>query len=96
MARPVNESNAFRNQIANMAPGSQVTLTLLRDNREQKITATLGEVKPETARNEEEESTRPGSTNQGKLGLTVMPLTPEIASELSLPRGHTRRRHRDS
>jgi serine protease Do len=83
----VNESNAFRNQIANMAPGTQVTLTLLRDSREQKITATLGEFKPETARNEQEESTRPGSTNQGKLGLTVMPLTPEIASELSLRAG---------
>ena len=84
---PVNESNAFRNQIASMAPGTQVTLTLLRDNREQKVNATLGEVKPETARNEEEESTRPGSTNQGKLGLTVMPLTPEIASELNLRAG---------
>src|SRR5688572_20855427 len=84
---PVNETNAFRNQIASMAPGSQVTLTLLRDNREQKISATLGEFKPETARNEEGESTRPGSTNQGKLGLTVMPLTPEIASELGLRAG---------
>lgn len=84
---PVNETNAFRNQIASMAPGSQVTLTLLRDNREQKISATLGEFKPETARNEEEESTKPGSTNQGKLGLTVMPLTPEIASELGLRAG---------
>ena len=84
---PVNESNAFRNQIASMAPGTQVTLTLLRDNREQKVTATLGEFKPETARNEEEESAKPGSTNQGKLGLTVMPLTAEIASELSLPAG---------
>ena len=84
---PVNETNAFRNQIASMAPGTQVTLTLLRDNREQKISATLGEFKPETARNEEEESTRPGSTNQGKLGLTVMPLTPEIASELNLRAG---------
>ena len=84
---PVNETNAFRNQIASMAPGTQVTLTLLRDNREQKITATLGEFKPETARNEEGESARPGSTNQGKLGLTVMPLTPEIASELNLRPG---------
>jgi S1-C subfamily serine protease len=84
---PVNDRNRFRNQIASMAPGTQVTLTLLRDNREQKISATLGEFKPETARNEEEESTRPGSTNQGKLGLTVMPLTPEIASELNLRAG---------
>ena len=84
---PVNETNAFRNQIASMGPGAQVTLTILRDNREQKIAATLGEFKPETARNNDEESTRPGSTNQGKLGLTVMPLTPEIASKLNLRPG---------
>ena len=83
----VSESNAFRNQIANMAPGSQVTLTVLRDNREQKITATLGEFKPETARSGEESPTQPGSTNQGKLGLTVMPLTAEIASELNMKAG---------
>jgi serine protease Do len=83
----VSESNAFRNQIANMAPGTQVTLTVLRDNREQKITATLGEFKPETARAGDEGTTQPGSSNQGKLGLTVMPLTAEIASELGLPAG---------
>jgi len=83
----VNETNAFRNQVATMGPGVQVTLTLLRDNREQKVTATLGEVKPETARSEETESTKPGATNQGKLGLTVVPLTTEIASELSLRAG---------
>ena len=83
----VSESNAFRNQIANMTPGSQVTLTVLRDNREQKVTATLGEFKPQTARSDEQQSTTPGSTSQGKLGLTVMPLTAEIATELNLRAG---------
>lgn len=86
---PVNETNAFRNQIANMGPGNQVTLTLLRDNREQKVTATLGEFKPQTARSGEEGPTQPGATDHGKLGLTVMPLTPEIASELNLRAGTT-------
>jgi Do/DeqQ family serine protease len=83
---PVNETNAFRNRIASTAPGSPVTLTLLRDNREQKITATLGEFKPEAEKTEEGD-TGPSSTGQGKLGLSVVPLTPQIASELNLRAG---------
>jgi Do/DeqQ family serine protease len=84
---PVNDSNAFRNHIASTAPGSEVTLTLLRDNREQKIRATLGEVKADSTAAEEGRGSEPGATGQGKLGLTVVPLTPDIAAELKLSAG---------
>jgi Do/DeqQ family serine protease len=84
---PVNESNAFRNHIASTAPGTEVTLTVLRDNREQKISATLGEFKSETTESGEGKDSGPDSIGQGKLGLTVIPLTPEIASELNLRAG---------
>ena len=30
---PVNDTNAFRNHVASMGPGTEVTLTVLRDNR---------------------------------------------------------------
>jgi len=83
---PVNDWNSFRNHIASTAPGTEVTLTILRDNREQKIRATLGEFKPE-GEAETERDNSPGATGQGKLGLTVIPLTPEIASELKLRPG---------
>src|ERR1041385_3820721 len=83
---PVNEVNAFRNRIASSGPGAQVTLTILRDNREQKITATTGEFKPEGEKSDQGE-TGPGATGQGKLGLSVIPLTPDIASELNLRAG---------
>jgi serine protease Do len=83
---PVNDSNYFRNHIAGTAPGSEVTLTILRDNREQKIRATLGEFKPE-GESETGRDNAPGATGQGKLGLTVIPLTPEIAAELNLRAG---------
>ncbi|HXT62687.1 MAG TPA: DegQ family serine endoprotease [Pyrinomonadaceae bacterium] len=83
---PVNEVNAFRNRIASSGPGAQVTLTILRDNREQKITATTGEFKPEGEKTDQGE-TGPGATGQGRLGLSVIPLTPEISSELNLPAG---------
>ena len=42
----VNDINTFRNQVASTAPGSEVTLTVLRDGRQQQIRATLGEFIP--------------------------------------------------
>src|SRR6185503_1104250 len=84
--QPVNDPNSFRNHIASTAPGSEVTLTILRDNREQKIRATLGEFKPESE-SETGRDNSPGTTGQGKLGLTLIPLTPEIAAELNLRAG---------
>jgi serine protease Do len=83
----VNETNAFRNHIAATAPGTEVTLSVLRDNREQKIRATLGEFKPQSEQSEASDNAGPEATGQGKLGLSVIPLTPEIASELSLRAG---------
>ena len=46
----INEPNTFRNLIANTAPGSEVTLTVRRDGREQQVRATLGEFTPQAAR----------------------------------------------
>ena len=46
----INEPNTFRNLIANTAPGSEVTLTVRRDGREQQVRATLGEFTPQAER----------------------------------------------
>jgi Do/DeqQ family serine protease len=43
----VNDPNSFRNIIAGTAPGSEVTLTVKRDGREQQVRATLGEFTPQ-------------------------------------------------
>jgi Do/DeqQ family serine protease len=44
---PVNDPNTLRNQVAVTPPGSEVTLTILRDGREQQVRATLGEFTPQ-------------------------------------------------
>jgi len=86
----VSDSNAFRNRVASNAPGTEVTLTVLRDNREQKIRATLGEATEETARSENQNEGGPNERGGGgKLGISVEPLTPEIAQELQLKPGTT-------
>jgi serine protease Do len=76
------DSNALRNLIASSSPGSEATLTLLRDGREQKVVVTLGEL-PVRERPEGEES---GEQSQGlgRFGLTLQPLTPELAGRLGL------------
>ncbi|MCM3871451.1 MAG: Do family serine endopeptidase [Pyrinomonadaceae bacterium] len=43
----VNEPNVFRNLVAGTAPGTEVTLTIQRDGREQQVRATLGEFSPQ-------------------------------------------------
>jgi Do/DeqQ family serine protease len=43
----VNDPNIFRNQVAGTPPGTEVTLTLVRNGREQQARATLGEFTPQ-------------------------------------------------
>jgi len=87
--RETNEPNALRNLVASTRPGSEITLTILRDGREQEVRATLGEFKSESAGGPaapEEGPERRGSEG-GRLGVTVTPLTPEVARRLGLPEG---------
>ena len=82
--KDVNDPNEFRNQIAANKPGTEVTLMVWRNNATQQIRVRLGELTAESAR-----QSRQGGNNggAGKLGVTVDPLTPELASELGLQRG---------
>jgi serine protease Do len=50
----IKDPNTFRNQIASTPPGSEVTLTIKRDGREQQVRATLGEFTPPPERPSEE------------------------------------------
>jgi Do/DeqQ family serine protease len=44
---PAGDGNMLRNRIAATPPGTQVTLTIIRDRREQTIQVTLGEYEPQ-------------------------------------------------
>ena len=81
----VVDSNELRNKVADTAPGTEVTLTILRDGGEQQMRAALGEVKANTAKNESGTNDNGGgSTEGGALGLGVQPLTPELSTQLNL------------
>jgi S1-C subfamily serine protease len=88
----VNDVNGLRNRIASTAPGTDVTLTVVREGREQQVRATLGEFVQTAQRGEDQGGATPGGDgaageSTGRLGIRVQPLTPELASELQLQAG---------
>jgi Do/DeqQ family serine protease len=85
---PVNDANSFRNHVASSQPGATVTLTLQRNGQSQQVEATLGEFKAGKAADERGDGGGDSGGNKtGRLGISVEPLTPEIAAQLELPAG---------
>jgi serine protease Do len=80
----VNDSNALRNTIASTTPGSDLTVRILRGGSERDIHAKVGELTPESAHAANQGPG--GGSDQGRLGLSLIPMTPDIASELGISR----------
>jgi S1-C subfamily serine protease len=76
----IADSNALRNHIASTKPGSQVSLEVLRDGSKRTVTATLDTLKPVAG----ERAERSEGGESGDFGLSVQPLTPDVARELEL------------
>ena len=80
---PVTDNNTLRNAVARTQPGSTATLTVTRDNREQQLRVTLGELPAKNARGEREEETG-AREDAGGLGLTVQPVSPALVERFNL------------
>lgn len=81
---PINDVNTLRNRVASAGPGADVALTILRNGNQQQVHVKLGEFKPQGA-------TTGGGTGgaespSGKLGVSVQPLTADLAGQLGLPK----------
>jgi S1-C subfamily serine protease len=59
-----------------------VTLQYMRDGRTETAKATLGELSPKAMRSSSGSERRSG----GKFGLSVEPLTPDVAEQVGVPR----------
>jgi serine protease Do len=87
----VEDSNNLRNKVAGTLPGSQIKLTITRDGGAQEFVATLDEFDVETAgqnpnaqpQNEDDQNQPPN----GKLGLSLQPVTPQVTRQLEAPDG---------
>jgi Do/DeqQ family serine protease len=78
----VTDSNSLRNHVARTAPGSTVRVKVLRDGQTHDLTVKLAELTPAPG---SDEGPAPGNGAQGgAYGLSVQPLTPELAERLGV------------
>ncbi|MGE0450452.1 MAG: DegQ family serine endoprotease [Vicinamibacterales bacterium] len=78
---PIGDSNALRNHVAQLKPGSKVQLHIVRSGHEQTLSVTLDELPSKSA------SAAPGSGGsapEGAAGLSVQPLTPDVAKRMDV------------
>ncbi len=80
--KPIVDSNQLRNEVSSTAPGTTVTLQYTRDGHIGTAKATLGELTAKRDRSSSGEEPHSG----GKFGMTVQPVTPELADEAGVPR----------
>ena len=80
----VSDSNSFRNRVASTQPHTSISLTVMRDGQEQELSVTLGERASNKA---DEKGGASNSATGGKLGVSVEPVTPELAAQLRLAQG---------
>jgi serine protease Do len=74
----VQDPGQLRNIVAMTAPGTKITMQILRENKQQELTATLGELP------REQKAARAGEETPSpvRLGFKVQNLTPELAQQL--------------
>lgn len=75
----ISAVGGFRTAIALMAPGTKINLSLLRDGKPVEITLATGDFSSNDKAKVEEKVTQ-----NDKLGLTVMTLTPELSRKLGI------------
>lgn len=75
--KPLKDYHELPRAVASMSPGERVTFKVLRDGKEETIAAEVGELK-------EEEAAPPVEEAMKQVGITLQPVTPEIARELGM------------
>jgi len=85
----IEDSNILRNKVAGTNPGSEIKIKILRDGKEQEVSATLDELSVDGEKSENKSGEKQPNTEKqsesGKLGLNLQPLTPQISRQLELP-----------
>jgi serine protease Do len=77
---PVSDSNALRNRVASSQPGSKATVTVMRNGHEETRQIVLAELPGKRVASNDRES----GVNGGRYGMTVSPLTPDVANQMGV------------
>jgi serine protease Do len=79
----IHDINTLRNRVAEASPGSTADVTIVRDGSERHVNVKLDEASADRVARRDGDS---DSNNSSALGVSVAPLTPELASRYKLPR----------
>lgn len=80
----VNDGNELRNRVAQTAPGTEVNVGISRSGNEQIVKVRLDEFQAKKDDSDDEKLNPNAEPVQGKLGLSLSPITPQIAQQLKL------------
>ncbi len=87
----IEDSNVLRNKVAGTTPGSEIKLTITREGNPVELTATLDEYNVDGSGTAAPEGQNPNTPNAqpqgGKLGLSLQPVTPQVAKQLGINEG---------
>ena len=81
----VTDFNTLRNRVAEAGPGATAEIVIVRDGAEKHVSVKLDEANPEKNARRGGESGSP-SDDSAALGVSVAPLTPELAQRLGAPK----------
>ena len=79
--RELDNGNDLRNHVAATAPGTKSTITVVRNGRAEDKSIEVSPLSTETRR-----AAREGGSEAEGVGMTVQPLTPQLAAEVEVPR----------
>jgi serine protease Do len=85
--RPVPDSAALVAMVVGTKPGTTVPVTVMRDKKRQTLNVTIDELDLEAEQGGRSPGERPEEPTETGFGMTLEPITPEIARQLELPRG---------
>jgi len=85
--QPVHDTNTLRNRVAEAGPGTAADVAILRDGSERHLSVKLDEASPaRSARRGGGERDGADASDSSALGVSVTPVTPELAARLGAPK----------
>ena len=84
----VEDTNILRNKVAGTAPQTEIKVTVMRDGKQEELSAILDELPRKETNTDDSKGGNNGENTppkEGKLGINLEPLTPELAARLQLP-----------
>ena len=85
--QPVQDINSLRNHVADLGPGATANLVIDRDGKDRDVSVKLDELSAGKSASIDSGSSNGTEGDKAALGISVEPLTPELAQRAGVPRG---------